>query len=66
MLSSPKRGGTDRAAKAKKDADAKLVSEQIDAMLEAERNSLQKHRSVIRILLLGKLMLKVGIGRFSR
>lgn len=58
MLSSPKRGGgsaAERAAKARKqEADAKLVSDQIDAMLEEEKNNLAKHRSVIRILLLGQ------------
>jgi hypothetical protein len=58
MLSSPKRAGSDRGARAKKEAaEAKLVSNQIDAMLEAERASLSNHRSVVRILLLGRFLL---------
>lgn len=57
MLSSPKRVGSERGTRAKEQAkqlaDAKAVSDQIDAMLDAERAALQKHSSVIRILLLG-------------
>jgi hypothetical protein len=55
MLSSPKRGGSERGSKTTNDeAEARLVSDQIDAMLEAEKASLSNHRSVVRILLLGK------------
>lgn len=53
MQASPKRPGSERSMRAKEQAEAKAISDQIDAMLEAERASLEKHNSIVRILLLG-------------
>jgi len=65
MFSSPKSGNSERGSKstATKDiaAEAKLVSDQIDAMLEAEKVSLSNHRSVVRILLLGEFQFKLTV-----
>lgn len=54
MPPSPKRPGSARSQKAKQAAEAKAISDQIDALLEAERNALAQHKSIVRILLLGE------------
>ncbi|CAG7854788.1 SubName: Full=Related to guanine nucleotide-binding protein alpha-4 subunit {ECO:0000313/EMBL:CCA73217.1} [Serendipita indica DSM 11827] len=54
MPPSPKRAASERHSRAKQAAEAKQISDRIDAMLEAERASVAKHKSVVRILLLGQ------------
>ncbi|KAG8761094.1 hypothetical protein FRC14_007875 [Serendipita sp. 396] len=54
MSASPKRRTPDKHAKAKEAADAKQISQRIDAMLEAERAAIAKHAGIVKILLLGQ------------
>ncbi|KAG8835667.1 hypothetical protein FRC17_001856 [Serendipita sp. 399] len=56
MSASPKRRNSDKHAKAKEAAEAKQISQRIDAMLEAERAALAKHTGIVKILLLGTLL----------
>lgn len=54
MPPSPRRAPSERGEQARREAEAKQISNQIDAMLEAERAALARHTSIIRVLLLGQ------------